>query len=63
MLNNIETCKRTLKYLVSFCIIALVTRYIPKNTLDNKEVIMIAMCSSIIYALLDIYAPSVSSFA
>jgi hypothetical protein len=60
MLDSTETWKRSLKYLLCFCFVSLVTRYVPIQTLLIREILMIGFSSSIVFALLDIYSPAIS---
>lgn len=67
-MNNIdidikEIMKRALKYLLEAAAIALAARYIPNYKLDIREIIMIAITGAIMFAILDIYAPSLSNSA
>ena len=62
-MNNLSTSdklKRLMKYIIQTLVVYLAARYIPINKIKNKEVIMIALVSTICFAILDIYSPSVN---
>lgn len=59
-LDLAEVIKRAVKYLVEGAAVALAARYIPSEKIDLKEVAMIAFTAACVFALLDMYAPSVS---
>jgi len=60
MLDSTEKWKRSLKYLLGFCLVSLVARYIPSTPLNIKDVLIIGFSTSIVFALLDIYSPAIS---
>ena len=51
--------KKILKYILIGMIVMTAARYIPADTLKTQEVIMIGAVSSICYALLDMFSPSI----
>ena len=56
-----EITIRAIKYVIIAVMVALACVFIPQNSkLLNNEIIMISLVSSITYALLDMYSPSVS---
>lgn len=57
--NNLEKCKRFIKYLLMGFIVLVAVRYIPKRPIDTKEIIMIGFTSSITFGILDMISPSV----
>lgn len=59
-LNNPETKKKFIKYLLFGLIVAISTRYIPTNTMNNKEILMIASVASISFGIIDMVSPSLS---
>jgi hypothetical protein len=59
-LDIAEVIKRAVKYLVEGAAVALAARYIPSEKIDLKEVAMIAFTAACVFAILDMYAPSVS---
>ena len=59
-LNPREYIKRILKYVIEGLAVAIASRYIPKNRMELKEIVMIGCTSACVFALLDIYAPSIS---
>ena len=56
-----EITIRAIKYVIITVMVALACVFIPQNSkLLNNEILMISLVSSITYALLDMYSPSVS---
>jgi hypothetical protein len=55
-----EVIKRAVKYLLEGAAVALAARYIPSEKIDLKEIAMIAFTAACVFAILDMYAPSVS---
>jgi len=51
--------QRIIKYLLIGFIICIAVRYIPTLPIKNKEIIMIGICGSISFALLDMLSPSI----
>ena len=49
-----------LKYLLEGGAVALAARYIPSEKIDLKEVAGIAFTAACVFAILDMYAPSIS---
>ena len=56
---NNSCYQKVIKYVLMGMIVLLAARYIPENTLPNKEIIMIGALSSIVFGILDMIAPSV----
>ena len=59
-LDITEIIKRAIKYLLEGAAVALAARYIPSQQIDIKEVAMIAFTAACVFAVLDMYAPTVS---
>tara|TARA_Y100000589_G_scaffold279800_1_gene275937 strand:+ start:1001 stop:1273 length:273 start_codon:yes stop_codon:yes gene_type:complete len=55
-----EIIKRALKYLLEGAAVALAARYIPSEKIELNEVAGIAFTAACVFAILDMYAPSVS---
>lgn len=55
-----EIVKRAIKYLLEGAAVAIAARYIPAEKIDLKEIAMIAFTAACVFAILDMYAPSVS---
>ena len=55
-----EIIKRSFKYLIQWLAIAVAAKFIPTQPLNIKEVLMIAVVGAATFALLDMYAPTVS---
>ena len=51
--------KNLIKYLLIGFIVALASRYVPRNIIKNEEVIMIGSIASITFGILDMYSPSI----
>jgi hypothetical protein len=47
------------KYVLIGLIVGLASRYIPRKVINNDEVIIIGSIASIVFALLDMYSPSI----
>ena len=61
--NLQEVLKRAVKYLIEGTAVAVAAFFIPKNQPKLEEVMMIAITAAATFALLDLYAPSVSGYA
>lgn len=59
-LDLAEIIKRAIKYLLEGAAVALAARYIPAEKIDIREIAMIAFTAACVFAILDMYAPSVS---
>ncbi len=55
-----EFVKRLLKYLVEGLVVAIAASTIPKKKLDIQEVGVIALSAAATFALLDLFAPTIS---
>lgn len=55
-----EIIKRAIKYLLEGAAVALAARYIPAEKINLSEISMIAFTAACVFAILDMYAPSVS---
>ena len=55
-----EIVKRSLKYILEGVAVAIAARYIPAYKIDIMEIFMIAFTAACVFAILDLYAPSVS---
>ena len=55
-----EVIKRAIKYLTEGAAVALAARYIPSEKMDIKEISLIAFTAACVFAILDMYAPSIS---
>ena len=55
-----EFVKRLLKYLVEGLVVAIAASTIPKKKLDVQEVGVIALSAAATFALLDLFAPTIS---
>ena len=55
-----EFVKRLLKYLVEGLVVAIAASTIPKKALDLQEVGVIALSAAATFALLDLFAPTIS---
>ena len=58
MINNLNI-ERIIKYILLGLVVLVATKYIPENSLPNKEIIMIAATSAIAFSILDMVSPSV----
>jgi len=55
--------QRAVKYLVEGGAVALAAYFIPRRKMDLQEVAMIAVTAAAVFAILDLYAPSVGQSA
>lgn len=62
-LNLQEVFKRAVKYLVEGLAVAVVAYYVPRKVMSLQEVATIAVTAAATFAVLDMWAPSVSSAA
>ena len=60
MLNIREVLRRLIKYLVMVLIISYSVSSIPKLKLECDEILFIGFISGTVFALLDIFVPSIS---
>ena len=58
-----EIVKRAVKYLIEGGAVAVAAYYIPKKQMNLEEIVMIAVTAAATFALLDMYAPSISNAA
>ena len=58
-----EVLKRAVKYLVEGGAVAVACALIPAKSLNIEEIVMIAVTAAAVFALLDMYAPSISNAA
>jgi len=58
-----EILRRLVKYLVEGFVVAIAAYYIPQRKLQLREIAMIGFSAAAIFALLDIFAPSIGSAA
>ena len=58
-----EMIKRIIRYLIEGGAVALAAYYIPQKKMDLKEIAMIAITAAAVFAVLDMYAPSIASAA
>jgi hypothetical protein len=56
-----EIIKRTVKYLVEGFVVALAAFFIPQKKMDMGEILVISFTAATTFALLDMFAPSISS--
>ena len=62
-LNLQEVFKRAVKYLVEGLAVAVVAYYVPRKVMSLQEIATIAVTAAATFAVLDMWAPSVSSAA
>jgi hypothetical protein len=56
-----EIIKRLLKYIIIGLAVAFATDKIPKNKIDDQDIIMIAITASCVFAIIDMYAPTIDT--
>lgn len=57
-MNNLNL-ERIIKYIIMGLVVIIATRYIPDILLPTKELIMIGVTSSIVFAILDMISPAI----
>lgn len=57
--TNISKTQKSIKYIIAGLIVIMALNYIPESKLAIKEIVMIGMISSIIFAILDMVSPCV----
>lgn len=57
----LDMLTRILKYIFEGCVVALAALLVPQKTLHMKEVLTIGITAAAIFALLDLWAPTVGS--
>jgi len=62
-LNFEEILQRVLKYLIEGFAVAVAAYYIPRRNLNLEEIALIAVTAAAIFAVLDLYSPSVATAA
>lgn len=62
-LNLQEVLMRLVKYLIEGFAVALAAYYIPRRRMNLQEIAMIAVTGAAIFAVLDMYAPSIGEAA
>jgi len=58
-----EIIKRAIKYLIEGGSVAFVAYAIPKNKLNVEEILIIALVAACVFAILDMFAPSIGNAA
>jgi len=62
-LNQDEIIKRSFKYFIEWFAIALALKFIPSQQLNIKDILMVSIVGAVVFAILDMYSPSVSEAA
>lgn len=57
-LEKNEVCKRVLKYLIVALAVAFASNNIPEKAINIRDIAMIAMTASCVFAIVDMYSPS-----
>ncbi len=57
--TNLTNFNKMIKYVVMGLIMGIILRYVPTHLINNNEIIMISMLSSITLAILDMISPSI----
>lgn len=58
-----EILKRAIKYVIEGAAVAIAAYLIPRKQMNVEEIVMIAITAAATFALLDMFAPSISSAA
>jgi hypothetical protein len=62
-LDIMEVLRRAAKYLVEGGAVALAAYLVPKSKLALGEIVMLAVTAAAVFAVLDLYSPSISASA
>jgi len=62
-LDLAEVFKRSLKYLIEGLAVGVVAMLLPGKKLNTQDVLMLGVTAAAIFAILDLYAPAISSSA
>ena len=57
--NQTEIVKRAFKYILIAVAVAFAANNIPQNKLSSQEIVMISIVAACMFAIVDLYAPSV----
>jgi hypothetical protein len=60
MVNIREVIRRLVKYIILVLVIGFACYSIPKNRLDNMEILWIMLVSGMMYNILDLITPSIN---
>jgi hypothetical protein len=58
-IDDLNSLRKFLKYIIMFCVLCSSSYYIPINKLDISESFMIAVAGVCSFAILDLYSPIV----
>ena len=58
--NFEEIIKRLIKYIIEGLAVALAARYIPAYKIETEDILMISLTAASIFAILDMYSPSIA---
>jgi hypothetical protein len=59
---HLSHTQRLIKYILMSLIIIIAIKYIPDTKIQQKEIIMIGITSSIVFAILDMISPSIKIY-
>ena len=59
---HLSHTQRLIKYILMSLIIIIAMKYIPDTKIQQKEIIMIGITSSIVFAILDMISPSIKIY-
>ena len=60
MVNIREVIRRLVKYIILVLVVGFACYSIPKNRLDNMEILWIMLVSGMMYNILDLITPSIN---
>ena len=60
-MNCGNSYQRIVKYIVMFLSVILALKYIPDSQLGNEDIIKIACVISVIFVILDLYSPVITT--
>jgi hypothetical protein len=57
--QDTDSKKKLIKYLLFGLVVGMSIRYIPTNQINNKEILMIAALASVTFGIIDMVSPSI----
>jgi ABC-type Co2+ transport system permease subunit len=60
MFDIVEIVKRIIKYIIQGIMVAICAFFLPKNSLNLEEIMLLGLSSAAIFSILDTYIPSMN---
>lgn len=62
-MDSKDFCKRVIKYILLASVVILAAVVLPRSKLDSETAIAIGLVAAATFAILDMFAPNISTFA